>query len=115
MNAGLEQREWATIADACSQFPEIEQVVLYGSRARGNFRRGSDIDLALKGPAVNPDTVMGLHDELNEETLLPYFFDVVNYGTITNPEFAAEIDRVGLVIYEKPKTDDWLVDDLCLK
>jgi len=101
MSYGLQQRDINSIIKASEELPEIEEVVLFGSRAIGNFKKASDIDLAIKGIAVNDITVKRLSARLNEELPLPYFFDVVHYESIGNPDFVGHIDRIGKVIYRK--------------
>ena len=64
--------EWA------QQYPEIEQIVLFGSRALGNAKKGSDVDLAVVGTQVTQSLVDKFHTTLGEDTLFPYFFDVVH-------------------------------------
>lgn len=92
----MSDREWELIQSAIDQWPEITQVVLFGSRAKGNYKQGSDVDLAIQGDRITYRTVAGLADLLNEELPLPYFFDVVHYETIDQPELKAHIDRVGI-------------------
>lgn len=82
-----------------ARFPAIRESVLFGSRAKGTFSAGSDVDLALKGCSEND--ALQLSALLNEETTLPYFFDVVVYETIQNRDLSEHIDRVGLKIYGK--------------
>ena len=78
---------------------EISEVLLFGSRAKGNYKIGSDVDLAIKGDRVTPTTVLELSDCLNEEKPLPYFFDVIQYETIDELRLVEHIDRVGIVIF----------------
>ena len=68
---------------------------LFGSRAKGTYKAGSDIDIAIKGSNIDHKLVMALSTRLNEETTMPYFFDIVHYDGITDPELRAHIDRVG--------------------
>jgi predicted nucleotidyltransferase len=98
-NSALEQ-----VTEAIRRFDQIAAVVLFGSRAKGNYKPGSDIDLAVKGDRVSPRIVAQLADCLNEETLLPYFFDVVHYETLDNQALVDHIDRVGIVIYSAGQT-----------
>ena len=79
---GLRDSDIVHITDAISQFDEISEVLLFGSRAKGNYKIESDVDLAIKGDQVTPTTVLELSDCLNEEKPLPYFFDVIQYETI---------------------------------
>lgn len=99
MQYGLSQRNMNDILDAFTHFPEIEQALLFGSRAKGDFQPGSDVDLAIKGHRLNRKQINRLNDLLNEEYPLPYFFDVLHYETLDSPDLIAHIDRVGKVIY----------------
>jgi len=96
---GLLERDLKYIIEAVSKYPEIEEVIIFGSRAMGNYKKGSDVDLALKGEKVERKTVRRLSDDLNEEYPLPYFFDVVNYNDISNEELKEHIDNKGKRIY----------------
>lgn len=79
----------------------IEQVVIFGSRAKRNFRPSSDIDLAIKGQILPFNQLMQVENQIDELNL-PYTVDLIQYEQITNQELVAHIDRVGLVIYNKP-------------
>ncbi|WP_128546283.1 nucleotidyltransferase domain-containing protein [Larkinella soli] len=81
--------------------PSIERVVLYGSRAKGTFERGSDVDLALVGREVTFGTVSHVHFMLEEESPTLLWFDVLHYDTLNNPKLRDNIDRYGRVIYER--------------
>jgi uncharacterized protein len=96
---GLRDSDLSQIMDAIAQFDEISEVVLFGSRAKGNYKAGSDVDLAIKGDRVTHTTLLELSDCLNEEKPLPYFFDLVHYETLDEPRLAEHIDRVGVVIF----------------
>lgn len=98
---GLAQKDLSMIREAAAALPAIETLVLFGSRAKGNYRKGSDVDLAVKGDTVDDRTIAQLNDQLNEVLPLPYFFDVLNFHTIAEPELKSHIDRVGLVIFNK--------------
>lgn len=80
------------------RYPQIHQAILFGSRALGKAKRGSDVDLALKGEDLDK-VATEISGELNDESPLPYFFDVIAYQSISNPALKAHIDRVGEVIY----------------
>ena len=98
---GLLERDLKFILEAISGYSEIEEVIIFGSRAMGNYKKGSDIDLALKGEKVDQRVVRRLSDELEEEYPLPYFFDIVNYNEIEDKEFKYHIDSVGKIIWKK--------------
>lgn len=96
---GLNKIDCLFIKEALSHYPEIEQAIIFGSRAKGNYKAGSDIDIALKGKKITDNTVFKLSDELEEQLPLPYFFDLIIYSSITNLELSQHIDRVGKKIY----------------
>jgi uncharacterized protein len=99
MQYGLKDSDLQQIVDSFKRFDEIAEVLLFGSRAKGNYKTGSDIDLAIKGVNISHQTVTQLHDWLNEELPLPYFFDVVHYEALDEPQLKAHIDRVGTVLF----------------
>jgi predicted nucleotidyltransferase len=77
---------------------KVRQVTLYGSRAKGNWRRGSDIDLCLDGDALNLKDLDEL-DSAIDNLLLPWKVDIAVRQQIDNPELIAHIDRVGVRLY----------------
>ena len=78
----------------------IESVVIYGSRAKGNYRPGSDIDLTIKGEEIAFAEFMQIQDQI-DDLMLPYTVDLSQYRQIGNPELIAHIDRVGIEIYAR--------------
>lgn len=86
-----------------AQHPEVEQVVLYGSRAKGNYKTGSDIDLTMYGDALNQSILLKILDEL-DELLLPWMIDLSLYQQIDNANLRDHIERVGIVFYQPKKT-----------
>ena len=94
MAFGLSSEDIQIIQHVISLFPEVKKTLVYGSRAKGTHKPGSDIDLALKGD-LTIDTVSKIHYQLNEETNLPIFFDVLDYHSIKNSTLKDHIDRVG--------------------
>jgi uncharacterized protein len=100
-NSGLLERDLIEILKAIQKFPEIEQVILFGSRAKGTYKNGSDVDLAIKGQDLDYDTPIHLSTVLNEEMALPYYFDVVDYQSITEQRLIEHIDRVGVIVFER--------------
>jgi len=93
---GLSDPQIGLIKEAISRFDEIESVVLFGSRAMGNYKPGSDMDLAIKGSCITEETVRTLSTLLNEELPLPHFFDVVHYNTLNNTALMRHIDEEGI-------------------
>ena len=80
--------------------PEIEKVVIYGSRAKGNYRPGSDIDITLFGENVTRDTLSKLDWEIDDLNT-PYLFDISIYTKLNAPSLQDHIDRFGQVFYTK--------------
>ena len=99
MKFGLRAQDLAEIIGTIQQFLVIEAAVIFGSRAKGNYKKGSDIDIAIKGKEITREDVTLLVDLLNEESALPYYFDIVHYDGITEKELTQHIDRVGKSIY----------------
>jgi predicted nucleotidyltransferase len=100
MKPSLSSAELGEINSIFKKFPEIQEAILFGSRAMGNFKPASDVDIALKG-ALSFGLVARIKAALEEETSLPYLFDVVNYHTIETPAFKQHIDAHGRSIYLK--------------
>lgn len=96
---GFKTGDLEAIINSIAQFDTIQKAVIFGSRAKGNYKNGSDVDIAIwvNGKDITP-AINGL---LNDTLPLPYQFDVVNYGTITNKDLTEHIDRVGVVFYER--------------
>jgi predicted nucleotidyltransferase len=101
MNSGLRQSDLDEIILVMKQFPAVEQAILFGSRAKGTFKRGSDVDIAIKGRDIDHEIVIKLLFQLNEESSLPYFFDIVHYEEISEKALQEHIDRVGQSIYHR--------------
>ena len=100
MTLGLAHKELDDIFSILKKFPDVSEAVLFGSRAIGTFKTGSDVDIALKGRLTTTD-VARIKATLEEETPLPYTFDVVNYETIETPAFKEHIDKHGRSIYKR--------------
>ncbi|WP_059172389.1 nucleotidyltransferase domain-containing protein [Bacillus sp. FJAT-27445] len=98
---GLLEKDLDYIDRALSSFSEIDTAYIFGSRAMGNYKRGSDVDIAISGKGVTEKTLFQVYDLLNEEYPLPYFFDVVIYEDIKNEELKRHIDTVGKKIYQR--------------
>lgn len=65
----------------------------------GTFKEGSDIDLATKGKNINQHIMARLNNDLQEESPIPFFFDLVDFNTITSTALRGHIKRVGIIIY----------------
>jgi predicted nucleotidyltransferase len=98
MKYGLKEHTILKIQSVLDNFPEIEEAVLYGSRAKGNYKNGSDIDLTLKGKDLNL-LLLGKVDEQLDDLLLPYTFDLSIYHQISSPALLDHISRVGKTFF----------------
>ncbi|NFH70754.1 nucleotidyltransferase domain-containing protein [Clostridium botulinum] len=98
---GLLERDIKYINEVLDKFEEIEKAIIFGSRAMGNYKKGSDVDIAIIGKNVTNKTIFRLDDYLNEVYPLPYFFDVIQYSSISNKKLINHIDNEGKVIYTK--------------
>lgn len=97
---GLSTKEIEILNEVFKKFDNLEQVILFGSRALGTHKKASDIDLAIKGN-VDINTLSKLKYILEEETNLPYFLDIVIYDNLQNEDLKKHIDEFGSLIYTK--------------
>lgn len=100
---GLKQSTVEQIVHVLQQCTEIERAVIYGSRAKGNYRPGSDIDLTLMGQGLTHEHLLQIEQQL-DDLLLPYLFDLSIFSHIENPDMIDHINRVDLVFYEESAT-----------
>lgn len=98
---GLRDADLAYIISVLGDFPEIEKAVVFGSRAKGNYKAGSDVDIAIFGEDISFSTVARLHYRLEDEGPLPYFFDIVDYTHSTHKDLQRHIERVGKTIFKR--------------
>lgn len=96
---GLSEATINCIGQVLAQFPRVEKALLFGSRAKGIHKLGSDIDLALTGQDLDWRTLGGIHSEF-DDSILPYQFSLVLLNRRTDADVAAHIRRVGIPIYE---------------
>jgi uncharacterized protein len=97
---GLPQETVDRIRAVLARHPQIAQVILYGSRAKGNARPGSDIDLTVKGEGLTYDDLLWLEQEL-DDLLLPYKIDLSLYDFLDHAGLLAHIERVGTLFYDR--------------
>jgi predicted nucleotidyltransferase len=97
---GLKQQTISAIQSVFAQHPEIKRAVLYGSRAKGTSRPGSDIDLTLFGEALTYTQLNRIETEI-DDLLLPYTIDLSLYSQIDNTELLDHIQRVGQLFYQR--------------
>ena len=93
----------ATIQKMCGVFaahPQVDEAVLYGSRAKGTYRNGSDIDLTLRGPDLDMTVLYRLLQEI-DDLMMPYTVDLSIFAHISDPDLVEHIERVGVTFYAK--------------
>ena len=101
MKYGLSDQTLNTLNEIFQKYPGIEAVLLYGSRAKGNFRNGSDIDLTIKAADnFSFSDLLKISGDFDDSNL-PYLVDVSVYERLSNDSLKAHIDRVGKVLYCK--------------
>lgn len=100
MDFGLDDNTVAMIRNALASIPHIERAIIYGSRAKGNYRPNSDIDLTLVGDGITLSDLSRL-DLALDDLYLPYSFDISVKSELTNPALVKEIEAWGKVFYPK--------------
>ena len=100
MPYGLEKETHQKIIAIFAQYGAVQEAIIYGSRAKGNHKPGSDIDLTLKGSDLNLKILNQISLDL-DDLLLPYTFDLSIYHHIQQPDLIDHILRVGKVFYQR--------------
>lgn len=95
---GLKDSDLESILEVLKRYPDVEEALVFGSRAIGNYKPGSDVDIALKG-RLKADTASSISIELNERIPLPFKFDVVEYSALSNKALIEHIDQYGKLLY----------------
>lgn len=100
MKYGLKETYIQQIQSVFAEYPAIEKAILYGSRAKGIYRKGSDIDLTLVGQTLDFNLLIKIENKL-DDLLLPYNIDLSILHKIENLDLIEHIERVGKIFYEK--------------
>jgi predicted nucleotidyltransferase len=95
---GLSEEILILLRSVFASVSKIEKVVVFGSRAKGNYYPGSDIDLAVFAADFTYDDLVDLQLKIDDLTLL-YRVDCLHYERLTNDTLRAHIDRVGQLLY----------------
>ena len=103
MKYGLTDETIARLQGVFARYPQVEKATLYGSRAKGNFKTGSDIDLTLHGPSLDHDLHCQIATEI-DDLMLPYTIDLSIFDQLTHPELIEHIQRVGKLFYERTRS-----------
>jgi predicted nucleotidyltransferase len=99
MNYGLPQSAIQKICAVLRRYPQVKKAILYGSRAKGNYKTGSDIDLTLQGTELTLNVIYKILEDL-DELLLPYTIDLSIFNNIGDPDMVEHIQRVGVPFYD---------------
>jgi predicted nucleotidyltransferase len=98
---GLNETVICKICAVLSRYPQVDNAILYGSRAKGNYKNGSDIDLILRGGTdLTLRVLYKIMDEL-DDLLLPYTIDLSIFNDIGDPDVIDHIHRVGVTFYNR--------------
>lgn len=98
---GLREDNLNDIINVLLSFSDVEKAVIFGSRAKGNYKAGSDVDICISGEKLVQQTCTRISYILNEESTLPYFFDILHYEKINNQNLKDHIDRDGICFYQR--------------
>jgi len=102
MRFGLNEKTIGHICEVFARHPAVEKALLYGSRAKGNFKPGSDIDLTLFGESLTSEEMGVIAEEL-DDLLLPYQIDLSIFDQLNHDQLQDHIQRVGVVFYPTPQ------------
>jgi predicted nucleotidyltransferase len=97
---GLNQRDIETIIGILKKYPDVADVFIFGSRAKGNNKPASDIDMAVMNVGVSDQIILRIKTEFEDSTL-PYRVDLINYPALGHSDLKEHIDRVGLSFYKR--------------
>lgn len=98
--SGLSEATQLQLIEILQRHPLIEKVVIYGSRAMGNFKPGSDIDLTIIGEELGLKDLLKIQSDL-DDLLLPYKIDLSLFHQLDNVGLKDHIQRVGKVFYSR--------------
>jgi len=101
---GLSSLTLSKLDSVFKRHVSIDAVVIYGSRAKGSYKRGSDIDLTIKGTLLSFSELMQIEDEI-DDLYLPYQVDLSQYETLENTDLLEHIERVGVTVYSKEQNE----------
>jgi len=110
MDYGLKKLTITSICGVLARHPLVEKALLYGSRAMGNFKPGSDIDLTLLGASLTSQELGVIEEEL-DDLLLPYQIDLSIFHRIENMKLREHIERVGVVFYRRFEPQDRTISE----
>lgn len=96
---GIYPKSYVQILKIIESCDSIDEVIIYGSRAKGNYKEGSDMDITLKGTVTDSDFSKLWHEL--DDSFIPYKFDISIYENLKSKSLIEHIDRVGKLFYKK--------------
>lgn len=100
MIGGLTESHISQMIKILAKYSFVEEAILFGSRAKGNFQPGSDVDISLKGKNLSINHLISILNDLDDSDL-PFTFDINLYCHIREPALIDHIDRVGITLFRK--------------
>jgi len=100
MKFGLKEETIDKLNAIFEKYTEVTEVVIYGSRAKGNYREGSDIDLTLKGNNLTEEVISKILVQIDDLNT-PFLFDISIFDKLNSPDLEEHISRVGKVFYSR--------------
>lgn len=97
---GLENKEIEQINKVFAKYDCVEEVMLFGSRAKGTQEPFSDIDLTLIGKDITQKDLISIMEDL-DNLLLPYEIDLSIFYNMENESLKEHIKRMNIVFYKK--------------
>ncbi|UCZ56925.1 nucleotidyltransferase domain-containing protein [Desulfurispirillum indicum] len=95
---GLSAELTSQLREELAKHPAISKAILFGSRAKGNFRPNSDIDLCLIAPELSFSEYLQVADAI-DEILFPYSVDLILAHQVENPDVMEHIERIGVIVF----------------
>jgi predicted nucleotidyltransferase len=97
---GLSENTIEKIKSVFSKYSQIEKALIYGSRAKGSFKNGSDVDIVFFGEDLTHDIIFNIEEDI-DDLYFPYSFDLSIYDEIDNLKLKEHIDRAGLLFFHR--------------
>ncbi|MCP3876537.1 MAG: nucleotidyltransferase domain-containing protein [Desulfobacteraceae bacterium] len=97
---GIDQNIIDMIRSEIMKSKDIKDILIFGSRAKGNYKKGSDIDITIKGKNISFELLTQFKTKFNQEMPIPYHVDIIHFESISNTDLIAHIRRVGVSILD---------------
>jgi len=97
---GLQKTDINNVVAILQANKKIKKIVLFGSRAKGNFNKGSDVDIALIGDNLVLNDIFDLSLKI-DNLFLPYKFDLIIFDRIKEKALVEHINRVGIILFQR--------------